>query len=598
MTCGTTSVYNSDATTNTFDLFLIKFDPLGNLLWLKSAGASNTYEYSSNLTTDTDGNIILTGTVVQSGPGYLFVRKYDPNGNMLWTMNPLGIEPKTEGITTDANNNIFLTGFYAPIDTLKFGSLAMPPVGNGIGYSDMFTVKLDSNGNALWGKTAGGNLEDYGNSVSTDAAGNAIVTGYFNDTITFGSTTLIDTVPGAGSIFIVKYDPSGNIIWSKASGNLYYSGYNDMPTGSTDYDGNIIVTGTFDASDITFDNITLNNSGPGQRDMFLVKYDSAGTIQWAKSGGGSGDQYAYDVAADRQGNIFVSSNLIGQPFAFDTLNYSNNAGTDMTIIKCDAMGNPLWTKGITGGSPSQSGESIATDSSGNILFAGILELGHVTIGHDSIANSTPQGGYQDVFIAKLNAITYPPCYAYYATAYDSASNTFSLLVDSATAAVAASYKWNFGDGTSSSLMAPTHFYAVDSIYNLCMKVYNVYGDSCYYCHDVGIDDNGNIIRNGGFNLVVVPGATTGITTAPASESPNTIIYPNPNNGLFSLESSKNLLNIEVVNILGERIYSLAPTNNLKNKKINIDLTNQPSGIYFVIINAEKEIITKRVSVNR
>lgn len=64
-----------------------------------------------------------------------------------------------------------------------------------------------------WAKNAGGSLDDYGDGIAVDGAGNSYVTGTIRGTATFGNTAI--TATGYSDTFIAKYDPSGNVIWAK-----------------------------------------------------------------------------------------------------------------------------------------------------------------------------------------------------------------------------------------------------------------------------------------------------------------------------------------------------------------------------------------------
>src|SRR5690606_8330373 len=111
------------------------------------------------------------------------------------------------GISTDANGNVLVTGFFGS-PSITFGSTTLTNASS-TGKDELFIVKYDPNGNVLWAKSAGGINGDWGNSISTDANGNVLLTGYFSSSsITFGSTTL--TNAGSYDIFIAKYDSSGN----------------------------------------------------------------------------------------------------------------------------------------------------------------------------------------------------------------------------------------------------------------------------------------------------------------------------------------------------------------------------------------------------
>ena len=76
------------------------------------------------------------------------------------------------------------------------------------------------------------------------------------------------------------------------------------------------------------------------------------------------------------------------------------------------------------------------------------------------------------------------------------------------------------------------------------------------------------------------------------------IYPNPSNGIFSIQSSEKISAIEIINVLGEKIYSLDPSTSLRvtNQKAEINLSKQPKGIYFIKINSENEITTRKIII--
>lgn len=186
--------------------------------------------------------------------------------------------------------------------------------------------------------------------------------------------------------------------------------------------------------------------------------------------------------------------------------------------------------------------------------------------------------------------------SYYATSYDSTSNIFILTLDAATLSNAVGYHWDFGDGTSSNLQNPSHTYAIDTTYNVCMKIYTIASDSCEYCDSIGKDYLGNIIRNGGFTINV-QNLTTGISKNSIDDS-KIEIYPNPTNGKFNLKMSgfENLKmkNLEVYNVIGERVY----TSEIKLSNSEIDLHDQPNGIYFINIKTENGIVSKKIIINK
>ena len=125
--------------------------------------------------------------------------------------------------------------------------------------------KLDSSGNWLWAKKAGGNNTDYGYGIAIDSSGNCYVTGYFQSTATFGSINLASN--GGSDIFVAKLDSSGNWLWAqKAGGGSADQGYGI----STDSSGNSYITGYFNGTATFGNNISLNSNNNSQ-DIFVTK---------------------------------------------------------------------------------------------------------------------------------------------------------------------------------------------------------------------------------------------------------------------------------------------------------------------------------------
>ncbi len=121
----------------------------------------------------------------------------------------------------------------------------------------------------LWAISAGGTGDNRTESISIDASGNILVAGRFSSpSIAFGATTLNNTGIGASTdIFIVKYDPSGTVLWAKSAGG---NNFERAECVSTDASGNILIAGYFQSPSITFGTITLTKEGTGvSNDFFL-----------------------------------------------------------------------------------------------------------------------------------------------------------------------------------------------------------------------------------------------------------------------------------------------------------------------------------------
>lgn len=185
----------------------------------------------------------------------------------------------------------------------------------------------------------------------------------------------------------------------------------------------------------------------------------------------------------------------------------------------------------------------------------------------------------------------PPCNAYYTTAYDSINNLFTLELDSATT-TASTFHWDFGDGQTSTAQTPSHSFAKDTLYNVCLRVVTANGDSCEYCHVIGKDSLGNIVRRTqGFNMVVVPSKL--VTSVPTINDEISILaFPNPANEVVTI-STTGLKNTETTTAY---IYSvdgrLLRQQVLIRDKTEIDIHALSKGIYLMQVrnNGQSKII--------
>jgi len=249
------------------DIFIAKYDCNGNALWAKQIGSFDSWEVIQGTTVDNNGNIIITGrfsniliidtdTLIAEGYLDLFLIKYDNNGNLIWTKRSGGggqdvyNETLGYGVSNDYFNNIYLTGSYSGIS--NFDSLTI----NSTNMEDVFVAKYNSNGHLIWLKTAAGSYQEFGFGIVADSIGNTFVTGESNGTINFGSGDLIGV--GWSDIFICKYDSNGNSLWAiNACG---YQGESSMGI-SIDKNDNCYITGKLEDAPVTFGSILLTGNG-------------------------------------------------------------------------------------------------------------------------------------------------------------------------------------------------------------------------------------------------------------------------------------------------------------------------------------------------
>ena len=320
------------------------------------------------------GSFTLTNADNSGNTNDIFIVKYDSSGTVLWAKSAGGFSYDIGySVSADVNGNVLMTGYFDS-PTITFGTFTLINADNTGNSADFFIVKYDTNGNVLWAKRAGGTSTDEGFSVATDANGNAIVTGSFaSPAITFGTFTLNNA--SGDEMFIVKYDASGTVLWAKNAGC-------NPSSIATDANGNVLVTGYYYTPTITFGTFTLTNAGIGN--FFIVKYDANGNVVWAKGAGGSSNDFSYCIATDLSGNVFVSG-MFQSPFInfnSDTL-YSPSGSTDpMFLLKYNPAGTFLWAKALKSGGDDNN--SVATDAFGNVFIGGDFEVNPFIFGPDTL----------------------------------------------------------------------------------------------------------------------------------------------------------------------------------------------------------------------
>ncbi|MCX5672099.1 MAG: SBBP repeat-containing protein, partial [Planctomycetota bacterium] len=231
------------------DVFVIKYDSAGNLLWKRQTGTSQE-DYGQNVCVDTQANVYLTGCTYGSlgGPsqGYAdaFVMKYDSAGSLLWTRQ-LGTsyEDYCYGVSVNKLGNVFIAG-------TTYGPLGGPNAGG----ADVFVSKWNDSGDLLWTRQFGTDKEDYSSGVFADDLGNVYISGWTKGSL--GG-------PNAGShdAFLAKYDASGSPLWIIQIGS---SGGDYAEAVSADGLGRVYIAGRTSG--------VIEGVSQGSLDVFLVSY--------------------------------------------------------------------------------------------------------------------------------------------------------------------------------------------------------------------------------------------------------------------------------------------------------------------------------------
>lgn len=177
-----------------------------------------------------------------------------------------------------------------------------------------------------------------------------------------------------------------NYSWIFNSGG---SGDDQAVAVTTDGSGNVYVAGNFSGT-VSFG--TTNLTSAGDKDMFLVKLNASGVIQWAKKGGGAAADQVIDIKCDASNNIYTLGWHEGSA-TFGTTTIDNADGAKSFITKWDNSGNVLSVINLGG-----YGKSFTVDASNNIYLASVYS-GTIKV----ITTSHTSHGLDDAYIAKITA---------------------------------------------------------------------------------------------------------------------------------------------------------------------------------------------------
>jgi hypothetical protein len=277
------------------DIYLIKTDSLGDILWTRTYGGSE-FDYGYSVQETNDRGYIITGGTWSFGSGNndVYLIRSDSLGDTLWTRfygGPSGDEGFSVLETQDE-------GYIIAGNTLSYGA----------GLQDVYLIRTDENGDTLWTRTYGGASWDYGRSVRETQDGGYIIVGWTNS---FGAS-LYD-------VYLIKTDSLGDTLWTTTLGGSDFDMGSDI---QETWDGGYMIVGT------------SASYGMGARDLYLVKTDLSGNTLWKKTYGGTSDDAGEAIQETQDGGYIITGN---------TASYKLCSGTpcplgDVYLIKTDGNG--------------------------------------------------------------------------------------------------------------------------------------------------------------------------------------------------------------------------------------------------------------------
>jgi hypothetical protein len=289
-----------------------------------SASADGNVQITGFFTSSSITFGTTTLTNAQNSNADVFVAKYDGSGNVLWAKRAGGVNGEYgNGITTDANSNVYITGNFGS-NSITFGTTTLTNA-NVNATMDVFVTMYDASGSVQWAKRFGGNSDDVSNSIYYNAYGYVNIGGYFaSPTIDFGPGPMSNA--GLYDVFIAAIDLSGNGYWSQRAGG---NGFDVCNAVTSDASGNVFGTGYFDSPGITFGSTTLTNAG--NNDVFAAGYTWNGNFRLAAGAGSSITDEGHAICMDSTGNVVVTGNYTSSSITFGPSVLTNLGSNDVFI---------------------------------------------------------------------------------------------------------------------------------------------------------------------------------------------------------------------------------------------------------------------------
>ncbi len=364
-----------------YDYATVKYNSAGLQQWAaRYNGPGNGFDTPSDLAVDGAGNVYVTGGSEGSGSDRDYATiKYNPSGAQQWAMRYNGPGNGIDdgnALVVDNTGNVYVTGKSLDTNTSY----------------DYATIKYNSAGSQQWLARYNGpaSLQDYGNALAFDAAGNVYVTGWsegsgtghdfatlkynsagsqqwivrYNGSSPHGDDAFVLALDATGNVHVtgrsgtsstgddyatIKYNPSGVQQWLARYNGPGANSLDEAAALAVDADGNVYVAGSSATSGLL-------------PDFILAKYDRDGVRQWVANYNGPGSYWdeATAIAVDATGNVYVTGG-----------SYGSGTSEDYATIKYNPNGVQQWLARYNGpGNSSDKAIAMVLDAAGNVYVTG------------------------------------------------------------------------------------------------------------------------------------------------------------------------------------------------------------------------------------
>lgn len=373
------------------DYWIVKTNNLGVVQWDKTFGGSGEDYPVSGIETS-DGGFVIVGESnsnisgdksENSKGGYdYWVLKINNTGAKVWDKTFGGSDDDYAiAIRENSSNELIISGD-------SFSDISSDKSENSRGFTDIWTIKTSSIGTLVWDKTLGGDADEELTSLELTSDG-----GYILGSIAESGISGDKTVNTSNNedYWVIKLSSTNTIDWQKTYGGSSTSS-SALSCLIPTTDGGYLLAGDSD-SDIGGEKTENSN---GNSDLWFIKINGTGVIQWQNTIGGAEDDYVpYGFEKSAGGFVFAAESLSN--ISGDKTENSNNNSSDIWLIELNSNGNLIADKTF-GTNSSENPEQIVQTSDGNFVIAS-------TIDELSIDNTEAPNGETDYWLFKVDKNT-------------------------------------------------------------------------------------------------------------------------------------------------------------------------------------------------
>jgi hypothetical protein len=330
-------------TTDFSDYWIVKLDSNANLEWQRSLGGDSD-DVANSIKQTMDGGYIvagysnsINGDVSGNHGGYdYWIVKLDDNGKIIWRKSYGGTrDDKAYSIIQTEDSGFVVVGLAFSHD----GDISLH-ISDTVTTSDYWVLKLDKSGNLLWEKSFGDYGYQHAFSVRQTTDRGFIIAGH-----------------SEWDYWVIKISNLGDLRWNKLYGGQGADVAFDLDLTS---DGGYIVAGYAYSKD---GDVINSHGGDGKSDSWVIKIDSVGKLLWQKSLGGSDNDAGYSVKQTFDHGFIIAGNTASN----DGDVTGNHGGNDYWVVKLDSLGNLQWQKTLGGSGEDFALTVIQTSDSGYVI---------------------------------------------------------------------------------------------------------------------------------------------------------------------------------------------------------------------------------------